>query len=74
MTLDSLQPEDIQRIFGHPTQITLEEINQEMGNKVLDVWIDTGIKQAHKQHVLPYEVPQYLEAYIKQRYEAYHGR
>ncbi len=71
MTHDSLQPVDIERIFGHRRERTLEEINQELGNKVLDVWIDTGIKQAHKEHILPYEVPAYLETYIKQRHEAY---
>lgn len=69
MTLDNLQEEDIERIFNIPA--TLKEINQEMGNKVMDVWIDTGTRMAHSQHLLPYEVPEYLDSYIKERYRAY---
>ncbi len=71
ITLDSMQPEDVERLFGHHRETTLRQINEELGNKVLDVWVDTGIQQAHKEHILPYEIPEYLGMYIKKRYENY---
>lgn len=70
-TLDGLQPVDSERIFGSIDQNTLKEINRVMGNKVVDVWLDTGLKQAHKEFVMPCDIPKYLESYIKGRYESF---
>lgn len=69
MTFDNMQQVDIERVFSLGP--TLKEINKELGNKVLDVWIDTGIRRAHSEYILPYEVPQYLDSYIKKRHRAY---
>ena len=71
MTLDGLQPIDSERIFPSIEYKTLKEINRVMGNKVLDVWIDSGVKQARKEFVMPHEVPRYLESYIRGRYKDY---
>lgn len=71
MTIDGMMIEDVERIFERHTCTTLRDINFKMGNKVLDVWIDTGTRQAHKDHILPYHLPEYLESYIKKRYEAF---
>lgn len=70
-TLDNMQPIDSERIFGSTHENTLKEINRVMGNKVLYVWIDSGVKQAKKEFVMPYDVPKYLESYIKGRYRAF---
>ncbi len=71
MTLDNLQPIDAERIFGTIKENTLKEINRVMGNKVIDVWLDTGLQQAKREFVMPYDIPKYLESYIKGRYQDY---
>ncbi len=71
MTLDNLQPVDSERIFASIEESTLKEITRVMGNKVVDIWLDTGLKQAHREFVMPHEVPKYLESYIKGRYRDY---
>ena len=70
-TLDGLQPVDSERIFGSINENTLKEMNRVMGNKVVDVWLDTGLKKAHREFVMPYDIPKYLESYIKARYESF---
>lgn len=71
MTLDGLQPIDAERIFGSIEEITLKEINRVMGNKVIDIWIDSGLQQAKKEFVMPHQMPLYLESYIRRRYTNY---
>ncbi len=70
-TLDGLQPVDSERIFGSIDQNTLKEINRVMGNKVVDVWLDTGLQKAHREFVMPCDIPKYLESYVKERYKDY---
>ncbi len=74
MTLDGLQPIDSERIFGTIQENTLKEINRVMGNKVMDVWLDTGLKQAHREFVMPCDIPKYLESYIRGRYDRFQKR
>lgn len=71
MTIDNMMPEDIERIFGRRTPETLQEISLDMGDDVLGIWIESGVEEAKKNNILHYEIPSYLESYIKHRYNVY---
>ena len=49
----------------------LEDITKEMGEQVIFVWNQTGIKKAIQDGIAPHELPDYLREYIKERYGSY---
>jgi len=49
----------------------LEIIHDEMGEKVMRIWIDTGLRFAEYDKIAAYNIPTYLSDYICLRYEGY---
>jgi len=73
MQLDGMTEDDVERLFGKNRHVDLRTINLEMGDKTMYVWIFSGIRKAMEDGREAYQIPSYLDCYIKQRYEQYKG-
>lgn len=71
--LDGIAVEDVERIFGGKTTMTLEEIHSEMGQRIMGIWIESGYRKAVRDEVPLYQFPQFVTEYIFQRYEQANG-
>ena len=52
--------------------VSLEQIANDMGEKVINIWYQTGIKKAMEEGIPSHKRPDYLKGYLRQRYKRYH--
>lgn len=70
-TLDGLQPIDAERIFAGSQLLSLTEIQERVGQKVMQVWSETCYKKARYEDIPMRDYPHYLELYMLRRYDLY---
>lgn len=53
---------------------SLEQINEEVGDWLMNVWITTARRKHEKEKMKPHNFPRYVETYMQYRYDEYKQR